>query len=239
MNSDTLREVPGMCGVVDGGITAGLWGYEAGQSGVGDIFGWFVTTQVPHAYAAESRRARHLRPRAAHREGRHPGDRRARPRRPRLAPRQPFGPGQPRAVGPRPGPDPGHPPRRHLPRAARVDGVRDPDDRGDLPVLRHPGHRAGRRRGVAQERAADADLRRRARPPAVDHRLGPGSGPRLGDPCRRRRRRLSRRRHGRPRHGPCQPRRLPARAEPTSRRTTSCTPSTARSTTTSAGAGAT
>jgi L-ribulokinase len=54
MNSDTLREVPGMCGVVDGGITAGLWGYEAGQSGVGDIFGWFVTTQVPHAYAAES-----------------------------------------------------------------------------------------------------------------------------------------------------------------------------------------
>ena len=31
-----------MCGVVDGGITPGLWGYEAGQSGVGDIFGWFV-----------------------------------------------------------------------------------------------------------------------------------------------------------------------------------------------------
>jgi L-ribulokinase len=54
MNSDTLREVPGMCGVVDGGITAGLWGYEAGQSGVGDIFNWFVTTQVPHAYAAEA-----------------------------------------------------------------------------------------------------------------------------------------------------------------------------------------
>jgi L-ribulokinase len=54
MNSDTLREVPGMCGVVDGGITAGLWGYEAGQSGVGDIFNWFVTTQVPHGYAAES-----------------------------------------------------------------------------------------------------------------------------------------------------------------------------------------
>ena len=31
-----------MCGVVDGGIIAGLWGYEAGQSGVGDIFAWFV-----------------------------------------------------------------------------------------------------------------------------------------------------------------------------------------------------
>ncbi|MFB9689837.1 ribulokinase [Amycolatopsis plumensis] len=42
MNGAELREVPGMCGVVEGGIVAGLWGYEAGQSGVGDIFGWFV-----------------------------------------------------------------------------------------------------------------------------------------------------------------------------------------------------
>ena len=38
MNSDVLTEVPGMCGVVDGGIVSGLYGYEAGQSGVGDIF---------------------------------------------------------------------------------------------------------------------------------------------------------------------------------------------------------
>ncbi len=50
MPSDSLGEVPGMCGVVDGGIVPGLWGYEAGQSGVGDIFGWFVDTQVPPAY---------------------------------------------------------------------------------------------------------------------------------------------------------------------------------------------
>ncbi|MET8848910.1 ribulokinase [Amycolatopsis sp. NPDC004625] len=42
MNGAELREVPGMCGVVEGGIVPGLWGYEAGQSGVGDIFGWFV-----------------------------------------------------------------------------------------------------------------------------------------------------------------------------------------------------
>ncbi len=42
MNGAELHEVPGMCGVVEGGITPGLWGYEAGQSGVGDIFGWFV-----------------------------------------------------------------------------------------------------------------------------------------------------------------------------------------------------
>ncbi|MEU7784654.1 ribulokinase [Amycolatopsis sp. NPDC049159] len=42
MNGAELREVPGMCGVVEGGIVPGLWGYEAGQSGVGDIFGWFT-----------------------------------------------------------------------------------------------------------------------------------------------------------------------------------------------------
>lgn len=50
MNGAELREVPGMCGVVDGGIVAGRLGYEAGQSGVGDIFGWFVRTQVPADY---------------------------------------------------------------------------------------------------------------------------------------------------------------------------------------------
>ena len=50
MNDDGLHEVEGMCGVVKGGITPGLWGYEAGQSGVGDIFNWFVTTSVPDSY---------------------------------------------------------------------------------------------------------------------------------------------------------------------------------------------
>lgn len=51
MSADVLREVPGMCGVVEGGIVAGRWGYEAGQSGVGDIFGWFVDHAVPASYA--------------------------------------------------------------------------------------------------------------------------------------------------------------------------------------------
>jgi len=50
MNGTELREVPGMCGAVDGGIIDGLWGYEAGQSGVGDIFGWFVKNGVPPQY---------------------------------------------------------------------------------------------------------------------------------------------------------------------------------------------
>lgn len=54
MNADVLREVDGMCGVVDGGITRGLWGYEAGQSGVGDIFGWFVANSVPMDYTQEA-----------------------------------------------------------------------------------------------------------------------------------------------------------------------------------------
>ncbi|MET8159125.1 ribulokinase [Sphaerisporangium sp. NPDC005289] len=50
MPSDQLAEVPGMCGVVRDGIVPGLWGYEAGQSGVGDIFAWFVETSVPASY---------------------------------------------------------------------------------------------------------------------------------------------------------------------------------------------
>ena len=50
MNGDHLAEVPGMCGVVHDGIVPGLYGYEAGQSGVGDIFGWYVEQQVPPAY---------------------------------------------------------------------------------------------------------------------------------------------------------------------------------------------
>jgi L-ribulokinase len=51
MNCTDLTEVPGMCGVVDGGITAGLWGYEAGQSGVGDIFAWFAEHCAGEDYA--------------------------------------------------------------------------------------------------------------------------------------------------------------------------------------------
>jgi L-ribulokinase len=56
MNGARLAEVPGMCGVVDGGIVAGLWGYEAGQSGVGDIFAWFADHAVPQSYQDEAER---------------------------------------------------------------------------------------------------------------------------------------------------------------------------------------
>jgi L-ribulokinase len=54
MNGQALAEVPGMCGVVRDGITPGLWGYEAGQSGVGDIFAWFTRTCVPGDYLRQA-----------------------------------------------------------------------------------------------------------------------------------------------------------------------------------------
>ncbi len=42
--------VPGICGYVEDGIIPGTFGYEAGQSCVGDHFAWFVDNCVPGAY---------------------------------------------------------------------------------------------------------------------------------------------------------------------------------------------
>jgi L-ribulokinase len=49
------RLVPGMCGCVEDGIVPGLFGYEAGQSCVGDHFAWFVENCVPGAYEREAK----------------------------------------------------------------------------------------------------------------------------------------------------------------------------------------
>jgi L-ribulokinase len=49
-NSEPLRDIPGVCGIVDGSVVPGYYGIEAGQSGVGDIFLWFVNTLVPGRY---------------------------------------------------------------------------------------------------------------------------------------------------------------------------------------------
>ncbi|MDF2655136.1 MAG: araB [Bacillota bacterium] len=46
--------VPGMCGVVEDGIIPGYYGYEAGQSCVGDHFQWFRENCVPEAYEREA-----------------------------------------------------------------------------------------------------------------------------------------------------------------------------------------
>jgi L-ribulokinase len=50
------REVEGMCGMVEDGIIPGFYGFEAGQSGVGDIFAWFVDNAVPPEYHAAAKK---------------------------------------------------------------------------------------------------------------------------------------------------------------------------------------
>jgi L-ribulokinase len=54
---DQLQPVEGMCGVVRDGIIPGYYGYEAGQSGVGDIFAWFVDNAVPPEYHEAAKKA--------------------------------------------------------------------------------------------------------------------------------------------------------------------------------------
>ena len=46
--------VPGICGYVEDGIIPGFFGYEAGQSCVGDHFAWFIENCVPASYQEEA-----------------------------------------------------------------------------------------------------------------------------------------------------------------------------------------
>lgn len=64
-----LPDIPGLCGIVPGSIIPGMYGLEAGQSAVGDIFNWFVKYLAPAAYTAKgdahanlTREAEKLRP---------------------------------------------------------------------------------------------------------------------------------------------------------------------------------
>lgn len=53
--SEEAHPVPGICGYVEDGIIQGFFGYEAGQTCVGDHFAWFVENCVPAAYEREAR----------------------------------------------------------------------------------------------------------------------------------------------------------------------------------------
>jgi L-ribulokinase len=49
--SEPLATIPGLCGIVPGSVMSGMYGIEAGQSGVGDIFNWFVKNMTPESFA--------------------------------------------------------------------------------------------------------------------------------------------------------------------------------------------
>jgi len=49
-NNEPLKDIPGVCGIVNGSVMNEYFGIEAGQSGVGDIFLWFVNNLVPERY---------------------------------------------------------------------------------------------------------------------------------------------------------------------------------------------
>jgi len=53
--SEEEKEVPGMCGVVEDGAMPGYYGYEAGQSCVGDHFAWFVENCLPAIYYEQAK----------------------------------------------------------------------------------------------------------------------------------------------------------------------------------------
>ena len=49
------KQVKGMCGVVEDGILPGFFGYEAGQSCVGDHFQWFIENCLPASYYEDAK----------------------------------------------------------------------------------------------------------------------------------------------------------------------------------------
>ncbi len=70
--NEALPDIPGLCGIVPGSVLPGMYGLEAGQSAVGDIFNWFVSHLAPRDYTASgdphvrlSRAAEKLRPGAS------------------------------------------------------------------------------------------------------------------------------------------------------------------------------
>ncbi len=54
LNGEEYRDCPGVFGIVDGGAVDGYWGFEGGQTAVGDIFAWFIDNCVPSSYTEEA-----------------------------------------------------------------------------------------------------------------------------------------------------------------------------------------
>jgi L-ribulokinase len=52
------KPVEGICGVVQDGVIPGFWGYEAGQSGVGDVFAWYVQNGIPAELGQAAKKAK-------------------------------------------------------------------------------------------------------------------------------------------------------------------------------------
>jgi L-ribulokinase len=65
--SQDLPDIPGLCGIVPESILPGMFGLEAGQSAVGDIFNWFVNCMKPanKTHEALTREADKLKPGAS------------------------------------------------------------------------------------------------------------------------------------------------------------------------------
>ncbi len=54
------KVIEGMCGVVKDGILPGYYGFEAGQTAVGDIYAWFVNNCVSAEVMNEAKKRKLL-----------------------------------------------------------------------------------------------------------------------------------------------------------------------------------